>query len=323
MVCVASPLGGRYTVGNVMASNSLKEKLNLMDANKLFKWLAWILSVSSATIVGVVLFYANHFNGSLSDKQEHWGAFGDFIGGTLNPILSFFALIALLLTIVLQSKELEGTKEELRRSAEAQENSEKSFKEQSKILSRQQFESTFFSLLEQHNKLIEKLNECNEGRVDRAPAISTLKMYVLAEETLSNAKIKLENYNYLCGHYFRVLYQLLKFIATSIPDSHFSDDFDSEKIIMLALAPNEKMYSNIVRSFISYDLTQLLAVNCYCDDSKSTYWKFKNLLERYEFLEHMPFEVDGNRNYMLETSVHYYQKAFGDSGFVKSLSTTV
>lgn len=180
-----------------------------------------------------------------------------------------------------------------------------------------------FSLLEQHNKLIEKLNEHNERRTDKASAISILKKHVLAEENLSNAKIKLENQNNLCGHYFRVLYQLLKFIATSIPDSHFGDDFDSEKIIVLALAPNEKMYSNIVRSFISYDLTQLLAVNCYCDDSKSTYWKFKNLLERYEFLEHMPFEVDGKRNCMLETSVHYYQKAFGDSGFVKSLNTTV
>ena len=48
-----------------------------------------------------------------------------FVGGTLGPIFSFLALIALLLTIVLQGKELEAVKIELGRSASAQENSER------------------------------------------------------------------------------------------------------------------------------------------------------------------------------------------------------
>lgn len=299
-----------------MNRKNLKDKLKMLDADRLFKWLSWIAAISSGLIIGVFLFYFSNFNGDLSSKPEHWGTFGDFIGGTLNPILSFFALMALLLTIVLQSKELEGTKEELRRSAEAQENSEKSFKEQSKILNKQQFESTFFSLLDQHNKVIDKLSESNNNRVDRSSALAILTKHVLCEDTLSEAKSTLEKHNYLCGHYFRVLYQLLKFVATSITSSKIGNDFTSDILLLSPLAPNEKMYSNIVRSFINYDLAQLLAVNCYCESESNTYWKYKLLLERYEFLEHMPFEVNGKQNLMLSSTVHYYQKAFGDSGYL-------
>jgi hypothetical protein len=78
--------------------------------------------------------YFQEFHGDFSKKQEVWGQFGDFIGGTVNPILSFLSLLALVFTVVLQTRqlensrtelansraELEATREEMRRSAEAQ-----------------------------------------------------------------------------------------------------------------------------------------------------------------------------------------------------------
>lgn len=70
--------------------------------------------------------YFLNFHGELSADPNNWGIFGDFIGGALNPVLSFFALFALLITISIQSqqlyysrKELELTKMELAKSAEA------------------------------------------------------------------------------------------------------------------------------------------------------------------------------------------------------------
>ncbi|MBX3627989.1 MAG: hypothetical protein KF892_23470 [Rhizobacter sp.] len=43
---------------------------------------------------------------TLSRDQELWGAFGDFVGGILNPIFSFLAFLGVALTIGLQSRQL-------------------------------------------------------------------------------------------------------------------------------------------------------------------------------------------------------------------------
>ncbi|MDO8940411.1 MAG: hypothetical protein Q7U98_14755 [Methylicorpusculum sp.] len=88
-----------------MSHQDIKEKFKTMDSEQLIKWLTWIF-VSAVVIVALVFsFYFINFNGGLSVEQDNWGAFGDFIGGTLNPIISFFALTALLLTIILQNRE--------------------------------------------------------------------------------------------------------------------------------------------------------------------------------------------------------------------------
>jgi len=52
-------------------------------------------------------------------KTEAWGQFGDFIGGMLNPGFSFLALMALLITVYQNQKELEETRKEVKKSAEA------------------------------------------------------------------------------------------------------------------------------------------------------------------------------------------------------------
>jgi len=68
--------------------------------------------------------------GSLTEKSHEvqkfipmstLGTFGDFVGGTLNPILSFLALLALLLTLAIQIRELKETRRELELSRRAHE----------------------------------------------------------------------------------------------------------------------------------------------------------------------------------------------------------
>ncbi len=115
----------------------LKSKLEQLTSDRLLHWLAWLMAFGGGLVVAVYLIYFLHFAGDVSNKTEVWAQFGDFVGGTAGPILSFFALIALLLTIVLQNKqltlssrelelsraELAETRKELSRSAEAQEQS--------------------------------------------------------------------------------------------------------------------------------------------------------------------------------------------------------
>ncbi|GGB77634.1 hypothetical protein GCM10011607_42230 [Shewanella inventionis] len=98
---------------------------------------------------------------SISDKPENWGVFGDFIGGILNPFLSFSAFIGVLLTVLLQRnqlqqsqsqlamtrEELELTRVELKRSADAQ-------AQQIDSVNIQNFEATFFKLLDRFESQI-------------------------------------------------------------------------------------------------------------------------------------------------------------------------
>lgn len=88
-----------------------------------------------------LLFFWSH---KFSSDPAAWGQFGDFIGGTANPILSFITLVLLAFTLGIQNrqlnissrelelsrKELELTRQELQRSAHAQELSEKALKAQ-------------------------------------------------------------------------------------------------------------------------------------------------------------------------------------------------
>lgn len=50
-------------------------------------------------VLTVAGYYISVFSMHVLADQEKWGQFGDYFGGVLNPILSFFAFIALLVTL--------------------------------------------------------------------------------------------------------------------------------------------------------------------------------------------------------------------------------
>jgi hypothetical protein len=56
-----------------------------------------ILLICLAITFFLVILYVYEFHDKLSDKNSSWGEFGDFIGGTLGPILSFANLFLFLI----------------------------------------------------------------------------------------------------------------------------------------------------------------------------------------------------------------------------------
>lgn len=56
----------------------------------------------------------------LSPAAEAWGQFGDYLGGVLNPIVAFLALLWLIKSVLIQDTELRETREALTKSANAQ-----------------------------------------------------------------------------------------------------------------------------------------------------------------------------------------------------------
>lgn len=73
-------------------------------------------------LLTLVRFALDNFNDAISYSYmapERLGQFGDFLGGTLNPIFGFLTVCLLLWSIFIQRKELSLTRKELKKSAKA------------------------------------------------------------------------------------------------------------------------------------------------------------------------------------------------------------
>lgn len=264
----------------------------------------------------------------LSDDKGDWGTFGDYMGGVLNPILAFMSFMALLYTIKLQSEELKATREELARSAKAQENSEKALAEQSQIFQQQQFESTFFGLFEQINKAADKILSQIDNKIDSEKNPSNPlgklygehknddKSYSEYKESLDKKSLDIKFDNLIkrldtipefshFKQYASLVYQTLKFI-------------DSSNGI-----EDKKKYSSILRASIPFQLLQLLAINAVRD--RKSFEGYKKYIEKYAFLEHMPFNYNDNllnpkgNEILIHLVEKYDDQAFGESDYLKEI----
>lgn len=75
-------------------------------------------------LMGYFWIYAKHLPSNLPDESKigigDWGAFGDFMGGLLNPAVAFAAFYWLTQSVKLQKTELAETRKALEESAVAQ-----------------------------------------------------------------------------------------------------------------------------------------------------------------------------------------------------------
>jgi hypothetical protein len=212
-----------------------------------------------------------------------FGEYGDFMGGVLNPLLSFIMIMGILITIILQQSELKEARKEFKRSADA-------LAEQSQSLALQNFENTFFQMLRLHNDIVKDMfegdadtgNKGFSGRdcfgVYHQKFDSIYYKYMKdsdKEDELElieiNYKVFFFNYQSSIGHYFRNLYTIIKLVdAKTIP---FVD---------------KKQYTNIVRAQLSSYELSLLFYNCLSSIGRD---KFKPLIEKYELLANMDFDL--------------------------------
>lgn len=96
-------------------------------------------------IFSITLFYVLE---DTNDEGVNFGTFGDYFGGVLNPILGFISFIAILWTVALQRHSIKLQKDELKATREELEKSRAAQELQAKLFEQQQFETTFFNMLE-------------------------------------------------------------------------------------------------------------------------------------------------------------------------------
>lgn len=131
------------------------------------------LLVVALGVTGVLLFvaalmvYFVYFGVTLSADSSELGAFGDFIGGISNPILSLLVLVAILTSLLYQSRELASTRRELRDSSSA--------------LAAQNFLTTFFKLLEFLRTLHIQGSEKLAAEIEKSKQIDGLSSSVISD----------------------------------------------------------------------------------------------------------------------------------------------
>lgn len=100
------------------------------------------------TIVGFII--PECFRGPPPEKIAQWASFGDYFGGVVGPLLAFLSFMALLATIVLQTRELRLTREDINTTKEIAQ-------EQKESIVLQRVETTFFHLLNRQHTIRDKI----------------------------------------------------------------------------------------------------------------------------------------------------------------------
>lgn len=236
----------------------------------------------------------------LKDKSAtDRGTLGDMFG-SINALFSGLALAGIILTILLQRKELKLQREELR-------DTRKEFETQNTTLKLQRFENTFFNLLNLHHQIVKVIDYRFYKSKERKRNIANAIMYpseVKEAVTITGRDVFRHRYNLMYnnlkanptefesiylenyqraqtdfGHYFRNLYRMIKLVDQT--------DFfyDSNKVSADEIFKIKYRYTSIIRAQISDFELLWIFYNCLSENGIK---KFKPFIERYSFFKNIP-----------------------------------
>lgn len=199
-------------------------------------------------------------------RNEDRGVYGDMFGA-VNSVFSGFAFAGVVYAIVLQRYEVAISREELRRTKEIMESQAGAIAEQNAATMRKAFEDTFFQLLTMHQEILKSIDlysRSTEQTTIGRDVFSTM-LGRLKRSSWEYDKFYLSNGQEL-GHYYRWLYNILKYIHTNTPqglEQHF--------------------YDNLVRAQMSDREVALLYFNALSEHGK----KIKPFVLEYGLLKHL------------------------------------
>lgn len=263
----------------------------------------WALTGGALLAASLVIAYVSTF-WPISSAHDRWGQFGDYFGGILNPIFSFLGLFVIANTLRLQVTQARQTALDR--------------KQNSLILDRQlaraelvQFQTTFFQLLNLHNKIVQE-SVIDSGFGAQFHGRDVFRLMVARIESIARdggkypkgdeEKIQdeLEIYEQmyrrhqdLLAHYFRNLYHVIKFI-----------DMNQEI--------DRQYYADLLRAQLSSSEAVLLFYNGL---SRWRVDRAKPLIEEYGLLKTLPVHLDLPKS----LAVRYATCAFRH-GFIDELN---
>lgn len=284
-------------MNNVVNETTPKKSRSTLNNERITAYLVTIsiLAMTSATLVFSAYFVRFAPNSGFSTINSDWGTFGDFIGGTLNPILSFLALIALLFTIAIQTKgldlsrreleltrlELEATRTELKRSATAQEETKKIMTEQYKTQIKQQFDSSFFALLNHHNEIMRLITKNTLTK-----SLSNICTKLVSSNSELN-KIDRSDFE-PCLDYLRMLNELLELTATKSKTKSPFALLEASIFKTSHKRTDDEFYVGIIKAHLSSHLLCLIGFYSTFIEKKYPSNTLPKLIAKYQIFENLP-----------------------------------
>lgn len=250
----------------------------------------------------------------LKDNTEK-GVIGDMFG-SINALFSGLALAGIILTILLQRKELRYQRDELRETRQE-------FETQNETLKLQRFENTFFNILNLHHQIVSGIDYSFYKNKERSGGLGG--MTKLGEEqesvTITGRDVFRMKYNAMFsqiskkpddyigiylktyaqsqtdfGHYFRNLYRMIKLVD----ETDFF--YNSSKIAEDEIFQIKYRYTSMIRAQLSdYELLMMF-YNCLTVNGVD---KFKPLIEKYALLKNLPKDllpVEAHYNFYKQTA---------------------
>ena len=237
----------------------------------LYKHLFWIVIILS-TIALIAVYTWRLWKLPFASSPEAFGLFGDYVGGVLG---AFTGLVSVVFLFFTYKKQIEI------------------FQEQKSQTELQQFENTFFNLLEIFDTLRQRLNnkeEKTEGLVfihsiralieddinsvcNEADAFDTLNALETRSRIEDIYKTAFIAESDQLGHYFRSLYHLLKYINEQCPKD------------------KKKRYFDLVQAQMNTDELYLTCINGISNYGRK---KLHPLLNNSSFLENLAIDESEN-----------------------------
>ncbi|MBU8720514.1 putative phage abortive infection protein [Bacillus subtilis] len=253
-----------------MSENNKKEKW--YDNENIFMYAGLTICMVAVITPFLILLFAKDVN------FTNLGPIGDFFGGTTVGLFNLASILLVLTTVKMQGKELRETRTE--------------FETTNTTLIKQQFDNTFFNMINLHNEIVKGLKiKDYYGKYALSFLNSSIKLqYQDSEMKKIEKRTRLEIiYNdfykeYYFGHYFRNMYRIMKFI----------DLEDNELTI------NEKKnYIGILRAQLSTGELLLILYNALSDRGA----KFRKLILKYDFFDDLldEEEIYSELRYELES----------------------
>ncbi|GAA5097746.1 hypothetical protein GCM10023210_33090 [Chryseobacterium ginsengisoli] len=288
-----------------MSENNKEKDLNLKTIS-----VFTTIGIIVLWLISYLVFYGFHFDKDPNNIGDSFGA--------INSLFSGLALAGIILTILMQKKELEYQRKELELTRDEMVRTRKEFETQNLTLSKQQFENTFFQMISLFTNIVEHSNYVNQNyNVTGRDVFDTLlkKYNDYAANHINNENIKIGgveltknpnlriteknidrmfavsfynlvyfNHKNILGHYFRTLYHIIKLIDNT-------DDI------------NKRFYISIIRSQLSSSEQVLLFYNCLHANGNKF---FKPLVEKYTLFKNIDISLIINK----ELKKEYAETAF-------------
>jgi len=300
-----------------------------MDDLNIFRLIKFIICLGLLGLVVTVgiYYYYDHIN--LNDiNNETIGAFGDFIGGVIGTMFALTATLLIWLTYKTQKAELEQTSDTLRKQRfentffnllHVQQEIRKniSFETSNRITWYQNDLNPIDSIINGDMFFEFAMNDFSRLYIKRPgliiPAIQVRPQSIIQANLVPEIEVPMnqplerikqkykqffDNYHYQLSHYFRHLYNILKFIESTEKDEMelFPNSIEATKIKFL-------FYAGIIQAQMNSAELFIMFYNGLCFDN------MENLIRKYNLLENLAKED------LTDTNEH--QNLYGE-GILKS-----